>query len=111
MAEHPVYISYRHMEPSEAIEEVIKEKAEKLFRLYDRLIHCRVVVEAPHRHHKKGNIYHVKIELGVPGHPDLVINREAEENHAHEDVYVAIRDAFATARRVLKQHVEKMRSS
>lgn len=95
-------ITFRNMEPSEAIEERVSERVTWLQRHYDRLTHVRVLVEAPHRAHHKGKIYHVKINVGVPGKPDLVINHEPEVNHAHEDVYVAIRDAFDAARRRLQ---------
>lgn len=92
-------ISFRNMEPSVAVEARVREKVQWLSRHFDRLTHVRVTIEAPHRSHLKGKIYHVKIAMGVPGQPEMVINNEPEANHAHEDVYVAIRDAFDTARR------------
>lgn len=94
-------ITFRNMEPSDAIEARIAEKVVWLTKRHDRLTHVRVTVEVPHRNHHKGVIFHVKIVLGVPGKPDLVINHEPEADHAHEDVYVAIRDAFDAARRRL----------
>ncbi len=106
--EIPLQISFKNMEGSEAIEARIHEKAAKLEQYFGRLTSCRVVVEAPHRHHHKGKIYHVRIDIGVPGHPDLVVSREPEENHAHEDVYVAIRDAFSKAQRQLQDFRHKM---
>ena len=99
----PLQISFRDFPPSEAIETKIRQQAEKLNRFHDRIISCRVVVEAPHRHHRQGNIYHVRIDLTVP-QGELVINRNPSQNHAHEDLYVAIRDAFAAARRRLQSY-------
>ena len=104
----PLNISFRNMDPSEAIETRVREKAEKLERLYDRIISCEVVVEAPHRNHQKGKLYDVRINLSVPG-DDIIVGRTGPQNHAHEDVYVAIRDAFAAAGRQLEDHVRKMR--
>ena len=101
-------IIFHDMEPSEAIETRVREKTQRLFKFFDRLTHCRVVIEAPHRHHHKGKIYQVKIDLGVPGRPDLVVSREGRENQAHEDVYVAIRDAFDAARRQLRDVTQIM---
>src|SRR3990172_308921 len=113
----PLKITFRNMPPSKAVEATIREKAAKLESFYDRIMSCRVMVEAPHRHHHKGKAYQVRIHLTVPG-GELVINRapkrldaaktprpeelekELAESHepskhaAHEDVYVAIRDAF-----------------
>ncbi len=106
--EIPLQISFKNMEGSDAIEARIREKAAKLEQYFGRLTSCRVVIEAPHRHHYKGKIYHVRIDIGVPGHPDLVVSREPEENHAHEDVYVAIRDAFSKAQRQLQDFRHKL---
>jgi ribosomal subunit interface protein len=93
---------FRNMEPSDAIRDKVSERMTWLERQADRITHLRVIIEAPHRNHHKGKIYHVKIAIGLPGRPDLVVSHEPEVNHAHEDVYIAIRDAFDAARRQLK---------
>lgn len=95
-------IVFRNMDPSDAIREKVAERMETLERFADRITSLKAIIEAPHRNHQKGKIYHVKIHVGLPGRPDLVVNHEPEANHAHEDVYVAIRDAFDAARRQLK---------
>ena len=104
----PLQITFHDLPPSDAIEAQIRQKVEKLNRFYDRIISCRVVVEAPHRHHHQGNIYHVRIDLSVP-QGEVVINRNPSQNHAHEDLYVAIRDAFAAAQRRLKSYAAVQR--
>jgi ribosomal subunit interface protein len=104
----PVQITFRDMSPSEALEANVREKAQKLDRFYDRIMGCRVVVEAHHKHHHKGNLYHVRIDLTVPGQ-ELVVSREPVEDHSHEDVYVAVRDAFDAARRQLEDYARRRR--
>jgi cold shock CspA family protein/ribosome-associated translation inhibitor RaiA len=126
--EIPLQITFRNMPPSQAIEDNIGEKASKLESFYDRIMSCRVIVEAPHRHHRKGKAYEVRIDLMVPG-GELVINRSPKrlkaaksaeapetkliESHApskhgaHADVYVAIRDAFNAAGRKLQDHARR----
>jgi ribosome-associated translation inhibitor RaiA len=104
----PLQISFDGMDPSPALEARIREKAEKLERFYDRIVSCSVVVVAPHRHHHKGKLYSVRIDLSVPGQ-DIHVGRAGPENHAHEDVYVALRDAFNAAGRLLEDHVRRMR--
>jgi ribosome-associated translation inhibitor RaiA len=96
-------ITFRNMESSDAIIERVKERVDWLTKVNNRLTHLRVTIEAPHRARHKGKIYHVRLIVGVPGEPDFVINNEPETNHAHEDVYVAIRDAFDAARRRLQE--------
>ena len=93
---------FRNMEPSDAIKEKVADRMAWLEGHHTRITHLKVTIEAPHRNHQKGKIYHVKIAVGLPGRPDLLVSHEPEANHAHEDVYVAIRDAFDAARRQLK---------
>jgi ribosomal subunit interface protein len=102
----PLQISFHGMEPSPSIEARIREKAAKLERFHDRIIGCRVTVESPHRHHRHGKLYNIRIDLSVPG-KDVFVGHSGPLNHAHEDVYVAIRDAFNAAGRQLQDHVRK----
>jgi len=104
----PLQIAFRDIPPSEALEADIRKKAAKLDQVFDRIMSCRVVVEAPHGHHHKGRLYHVSIDLTVPGE-ELVINRSPGQDHAHENAYVAVRDAFNAARRKLQDFARKQR--
>ncbi len=104
----PLQITFRDIPPSPAIEARIREQVERLERFHSRMIRCRVVVESPHRHHHKGHLYHVGIEITVPG-GEIVVNREAHEDHSHEDAYVAVRDAFMAAGRQLEDYARKQR--
>lgn len=106
--ELPIQITFRGMGSSDAIESRVRERAEELNRFYDRIMRCHVVVESSHHHQRKGRIYHVSLHLTVPG-DEVVVNRDPSEHHAHEDVYVAIRDAFDAARRRLEDHVRRSR--
>jgi len=105
----PLQISFRNMDASDAVRAKVQERAEKLEKYFGHITSCRVIVEAPERRHHKGKLYHVRIELGVPGRPELIVNRHPKEKHAHEDVYVAIRDAFDAGRRQLEDHARKIR--
>lgn len=101
-------ITFRDFPPSDAVRTAIESRAEKLDRLFDRILSCEVVVSAPHRHRHADRNYHVQIHLGVSG-PDIFIDREPEQNDDHTDIYVAIRDAFDAAERKLQDHARKMR--
>lgn len=104
----PLQITYRHVEPTEAIENRLREEAAKLEKFYDRIISCRIAVELPHVHHRKGKLYRVRIDLKVPG-KELVAGHGHKNDHAHEDLYVAIRDAFDEMRRQLEDHARRQR--
>jgi ribosomal subunit interface protein len=96
--ELPLTITAQDITLSEMIEATIREKAAKLERFYDRLIGCHVRIAGPGRHHRNGGLFDVRIDLSVPG-SELVVNHQA-----HEDLSVAIREAFAAARRRLDEH-------
>src|SRR5690349_3407606 len=125
----PLQITFRNMAPSEVIEKKIRRKVAKLLQFYQHIVGCRVVVEAPHRHHRKGTSFLIRIDLALPG-KELVINNAAEPVHAvkagkreaaelwtetrepskegaHEDLYVAIRDAFNAAGRKLQDYARR----
>jgi len=104
----PLEITFRDMPHSDAVEAKIREKAAKLDEFYEHIMACHVVIEAPHGHHHQGNLFHVRIDLTVPN-GEIVINRDPKEHHAHEDAYVAIRDAFNAARRKLQDFARKQR--
>ena len=50
-------VTFRQMAPSPAVEARIQEHLTRLDRFHNRIMSCRVVVEAPHRQHRKGNLY------------------------------------------------------
>jgi ribosomal subunit interface protein len=103
-------IAFQDIPPSEAVETRIREKVAKLEQFHDRITSCRVVVAKPHRHGHKGTLYAVRIDLTIPGGAEIVVNRDPGLDHGHEDVYVAIRDAFDTARRQLQDHLGRMQA-
>lgn len=106
----PLQVVFRNMEPSAAIETAVRERADKLDRFYEHIMSCRVVIELHHRHHHQGNIYHVRVDVKVP-EAEIVASREPAEHHAHEDVYVAIRDAFNAVRRRLEDYIRRRRGA
>ncbi len=120
----PLQISYRNMESSPAVDACIREEVDKLSEFYDRIIGCRVMVEIPHQHHQHGKRFHVRVDLTVPG-GEIVVKHEPSlhtsaaqaefERHtkghetagAHKDAYVALHDAFKTARRQLQDFARR----
>ncbi len=105
----PLQITFRGMGPSDAVEANIREKAEKLEGFAEHITSCRVIVEEPHKHHLKGRLFSVKIDITLPGE-EIVASRHPDKHRAHEDVYVAIRDAFQAAHRQLEDYVRRRRA-
>ena len=103
-------ISFDDLPVDEAVREAALEHVARLEKTYDRITGCHVVIAQPHRHHREGRLYSVRVDLVVPG-TEIVVNRNHPADHAHEDVYVALRDSFEAARRRLEDHVRHLRGA
>ena len=104
----PLEITCRNFPSTPTIEQHVRKHIQRLARYCDDIVSYRVLVETPHRHQRKGRLYHVRITLRLPG-GELVVNRDPPERRAHEEVHVAIRDAFNACRRELQDYVRVRR--
>ena len=101
-------IIFRDIESSDAVINKVRERIERLERYVPEIISCRVVIAVPHRKKRTGRLYNVTLDVSVPG-DQILVNRNPERDQSHEDVYVAIRDAFKAAERQLKEYNERRR--
>jgi len=110
----PLQIAFHGLDHSDAVEARVREKVDKLEQFSDRIMGCRVVIEVHHRNvsslHRKGEPYHVAITCTVPG-DELVVRRDPKEPKAHEDINVALRDAFSTMERRVKDYMARVKVS
>ncbi|HEY4308710.1 MAG TPA: HPF/RaiA family ribosome-associated protein [Pirellulales bacterium] len=105
----PLQISFHNTERFAEIEDAIRERAAQLDQFADRIMSCVVVVDVPHKHHQSGNLYQVRIDIKLPG-GEVVVNREPGKTKSHQDIRVAIRDAFAAAVREMEDYVRVQRT-
>lgn len=101
----PLEMSFRGFLPPESVKEVIRRKAAELDKVHDALIGCRVAVERVQATQKSGNPYRVRIDLTIPNH-ELVVRRELSEGALHDPLHSVLRNAFNSARRLLKDRRE-----
>jgi len=101
-------IVFHNIEQSTSISDAVNKRISKLQRFCDRILAGRVVLDSPHNNHHKGKVYSVGLEIHIPS-KEVRVNQEQHDNHAHEDLYVAIRDAFNAAERQLKAIDKKHR--
>lgn len=105
----PLQITYRNMDSSAAVEADIQGRVDKLEEINNEIISCKVVVEAPPKSQQQGGLFKVSIDLSCP-EGKVVVNKEPSgKNKAHEDCYVALRDAFRAAERQLEKYSERRR--
>lgn len=104
----PLKIDYKNFENHPDLNPIIEEQVERLEKYFDRITSCHVIISKPHNRHLNGNVYHVHIDLHIPGSV-VAVTREPERDGRHDDVGLAIRDAFKTAKRNLQTYIDKLR--
>ena len=105
----PIGISYRGVEKSDQLEELILSKAARLDRFCNHISRCDVVVEQPNHAHHSGNPFRVRIDVTVPPGHELVADERQNAHEMHEPLSKVINDAFKAMERQLKTLVEKQR--
>jgi ribosome-associated translation inhibitor RaiA len=104
----PLQITFRHMDSSPALEARIRELASRFDKFSQHILRCHVIVEPLPRHQHQGAPYDFHISITLPD-KEIAIHRAHPLDHAHEDPYVALRDAFRAARRKLEDYERKHR--
>lgn len=102
----PVSVVFRNMDASATVEAEALKHAAKLGRKFGRIQNCRVTVEAPKHEHRKVKEFRVAVAMKLPGRE---IATRSGEGAAHEDLGIAMRDAFAAAMRQLEGSVRRIK--
>lgn len=105
----PVEISYRGVEKTDEIDDLIRTKAARLDRFCDHISRCDVAVEQPNHSQRAGNPFRVRIDVTVPPGHELVADEKQTEHEMHEPLSKVINDAFKTMERQVKELVERQR--
>jgi ribosomal subunit interface protein len=103
-----ISVAFHEIPHSDAVEAYVRKHATKLEAFSDRWTGCRVVLDAPHKHGRKGRHYRVGIDLTIP-RGELVVNRAPADDVTNEDLYAAIDEAFDRLTRRLKEYVRQQR--
>ncbi len=103
----PLQVTFRHQDPSPALETRIRELVDRLEHFSSQILRCHVVVEPRPGHQRKGGLHAFRIEISLPD-GNIAVGGGHPQDHGHEDAYVALRDAFRAARRKLEEY-ERMR--
>jgi ribosomal subunit interface protein len=100
----PLQITMQNVPRSDALEKRIRDAVDKLGQFHPRITSCRVTVAEADRHRHQGRQFQVRVDVRSPAHEEAISTL-----HHHEDVYVALRDAFDSARRQLEEEVREAR--
>jgi len=104
----PLQITFRHTDSSPALEACIRKLAARLEKFSGRIVRCHVIVAPTPYHQHHGRLFDVRVGITLPD-AEIAIRRAHPATHAHEDAYVAIRDAFRAVRRKLDDYERKRR--
>ena len=92
----PLQITVLNLPHSPALEARVRKMADKMERFHPRIVSCRVGIEELRRHRSRDRLFHIRVDLRIPG-------RELVSNHRHsKDPYVALGNAFDSLRRQLE---------
>lgn len=123
----PIQITFRNFDPAPDLDSLIRDQASRLERYYSRITSCRVMLEKAEGR-RRGNTYHVRIDLGMPQGELLVetepslratlqdthgqkLTKSAELDRDHREPGRAVLDAFREMRRRLQDYARKQRGA
>jgi ribosomal subunit interface protein len=102
----PLQVTFRRLAHSDALATHVRRRAEKLERIFARMISCHVVVELAGHHHHHGDRYRVSINVGVPGH-ELVVSHTPSDERNVESAHATADRAFDEVARQLEEWVRQ----
>jgi ribosomal subunit interface protein len=102
----PTQITYRHTEPSDALNALIHQEVAGLEEFKARVVECRVLIDQPNQHHRQKH-FRVEVILLLPG--TQVVASADPSAETGEDAYAAVRVAFHDLRRQLVEHSQRTR--
>ncbi|NLE64750.1 MAG: hypothetical protein GX606_02400 [Elusimicrobia bacterium] len=104
----PLEIVLKNVENKTEIENVIYEKLDKLEQSCAHITSCHVLIEQNPTHQSKKFSYHVRVDVHVPPHHEIVVKRDSGRN-THDQLPAVVRQAFIAARRQVEQIVERQK--
>ncbi|MBD3242079.1 MAG: HPF/RaiA family ribosome-associated protein [Chitinivibrionales bacterium] len=103
----PVTISFRNMPKPQYLEDLIREKSQKLEEFCDYVSSCRVSIEKVNVYQSKGRPYRIRLDITVPPGHEIVVDRDPNRGDPHISLESDIRDAFGAAYRQVKELKQK----
>ncbi len=102
-------ITFRNVQKTSAIEQMIQNNIEKLDKLHENIMSFRIIIEKKHKSQKSGNPYYVRINITIPPGNEIVVKEKESKDTIPNPLVSAIQEGFITAKREIKKLVEKQR--
>lgn len=103
----PLELSCRGFQKTEPIDQLVNSEVDKLERVCDYMVSCRVALDMPHQQHVTGNSFRVRIDVRVPPGHEIVVKHAQTVADLHAEHARVIHEAFDIAGRRLRKLVEQ----
>jgi len=94
----PTEVTFHGVDHSESAESAVLRWVARIENFHDRMTKCHVTIGQPHRRHRHGDPFNVRVVVEVPG-------IEVVASAVRDDIYLAIADAFRAVRRQLHDQI------
>jgi hypothetical protein len=98
--QNSIQVTFQGCEPSLPVRASIEREFESLKLLNTDITGGDVTVIGPSGHHRHGSNFVIHILLTISAHENVVVSHSPDDEN-HEDVEIAVKDAFSAARRQL----------
>jgi ribosome-associated translation inhibitor RaiA len=101
-------ITFNHMPKSTWIEDYVRQRIERIERMAEDVIACRVAVQREQHHRNTGNPYRVRVEVTIPPRKELVADKMGIVADPQAQLRPVIRTAFeAIEKQIRKEHAKR----
>jgi ribosomal subunit interface protein len=107
--ELPLEITFRNVEKTEHLDDLIRNQADQLEKFHPHITSCRMAIEQPQKHQRSGNPYRVRLEVHVPPGHHLVVTSEPKHHDLHDTLDRVLTDTFQAMERQLKELARRQR--
>ncbi len=107
--EVPPEITFRGLEKTDEVENLILARAVKLDELHPHIISCRVAVEKDQEHQRSGSPFRVRVVVRIPPGRELVSRRETSQGAIDDRLPAVVTEAFEAVERQLVRAKDMLR--
>ncbi|MBE9055067.1 MULTISPECIES: HPF/RaiA family ribosome-associated protein [Sphaerospermopsis] len=104
-------ITYRNLDKSEAIDNLVHEKIAKLENICNYINSCHIAIEKIHDRPRSGSPYRVRIDLTVPPGHELAAEKNPGEGVQYQPLDAVVRETFDAMRQQLVKLTQLQRAS
>ena len=104
----PTTVTFRDMEPSEALRTAIVDRAQRLERFAGDILSCHVTVEHDAAHRHQGNPFKIHACVAMR-RKQIDVSGSSKSKSRKEDAYAMVADTFDVLRRRVEDYVRVRR--